>query len=380
MNKTLCYLAFLLGVTSGVHTAMARDEGLPFPTAGRPALRITDEAIAADREAMRALQRRVDALAERSKAIDRYQLAKAKAWLDFAVFEYSQNDRTGVIEAAIGQAIRLLQGLEAGVANLSQDTPIIRGSRLVREDLWARARELKVADSFKCAEATIARLEVQLVLTGHEIEEADWHNARRAERIAEQLATDAQLQIDRCPVPVITATVASAAVLVPEPLPAPIAPPVVIAPPEVAPPQGPILEKISLSADALFAFDKFSLVDMSPIGRARLDELATKLGGDVRIEGILITGHSDRLGGPAINQQRSEARARTVQQYLASRGVPIDTMQAVGVGASKPIVHCEGKVATKQLIICLLPNRRVEIEVRGVRGPETMRPAGAPRP
>ena len=323
-----------MGIASGMHAAMARDDGLPFPTAGRPALRITDEAIALDRAAMRALQARLNALRERGATVDRYQSAKAQAWLEFAVFEYSQNDRTGVIEAAIEQAMHLLRGLQAGIATLSQDTPIIRGSRLVRQDLWLQARTLKAADVFKCAEETIARLEVQLVLTGHEVEEADWHNAARAEQTAQQLAADAARQVDQCPVPVITA--APMPVELPESKPLP--------PPVRAATRIQVLEKIALSADALFAFDKADIADMSAAGKQKLDELAIKMSQAAQIESIVITGHSDRLGGAAINQKRSTARARAVQEYLAARGVPVTSMQAVGVGATKRSSNARGPV------------------------------------
>lgn len=53
---------------------------------------------------------------------------------------------------------------------------------------------------------------------------------------------------------------------------------------------------ISLKADALFAFDRYSLADMRPEGRAELDKLAgqlKELGQDARMN---IVGHTDRLG------------------------------------------------------------------------------------
>ena len=362
MHRMLFY--FLVVLCVGGNLAVAQGDGLPFPTAGRPGARITDEAIAADRAALRVLQSRMLALRERAATMDRYQLAKAQAWLEFAIFEYSQNDRTGVIEAATQQAILLLRGLEAGVSGLSRDTPIIRGSRLVRQDLWSQARVLAAADPFKCAEETIARLEVQLVLLGHEVEEADWHHAKRAEQLAEQLAAEAKRQIDLCPVPVVTAAPMPVEVLESKPLPLPVPPPV------RAPTRVQVLEKIALSADALFAFDKADIADMSAAGKQQLDELANKMGQATRIEAILITGHTDRLGSVAVNQKRSTARARAVQQYLAARGVPVTSMQATGVGATKPIVTCKGNVATPTLIACLQANRRVDIEVRGVRAPE----------
>lgn len=132
--------------------------------------------------------------------------------------------------------------------------------------------------------------------------------------------------------------------------------------------QAPIIkEKITLEADALFKFDKWKLEDMLPAGRAKLDELATKLiaweaRGDSRVN---LTGHTDRYGDDMYNMNLSMLRAQTVRQYLISKGVTSSTLTASGAGKTQPLPHviCDSNAPKSVQIKCLQPNRRVEADV-----------------
>jgi len=127
-------------------------------------------------------------------------------------------------------------------------------------------------------------------------------------------------------------------------------------------------ERFQLGADALFAFDKSGPGDILPEGRRQLDELAVKLKGAYkRLDSITIVGHTDRLGSEAYNQRLSMARAATVRDYLAARGLPQGALRAHGVGEAQPAVQCADSQPRAALIACLQPNRRVELEVRGER-------------
>ncbi len=55
---------------------------------------------------------------------------------------------------------------------------------------------------------------------------------------------------------------------------------------------------------------------------------------NVRIE---IQGHTDNLGKAVTNQKLSEARAKAVVAYLASKGIKLNRMKAVGYGPNQPI-------------------------------------------
>nr|WP_231623891.1 MULTISPECIES: OmpA family protein [Neisseria] len=105
--------------------------------------------------------------------------------------------------------------------------------------------------------------------------------------------------------------------------------------------------------------------DINEAGKEKLDEFAAKVKSFDRLTSIRITGHTDRLGDDAYNQRLSQARAETVRRYLINRGVPAGVMSAVGMGESRPVQECAGSLPRSELIECLKPNRRVEIEVEG---------------
>jgi outer membrane protein OmpA-like peptidoglycan-associated protein len=107
---------------------------------------------------------------------------------------------------------------------------------------------------------------------------------------------------------------------------------------------------------------------MLPEGRKQLDELAAQLKGQYkRFDTVTVIGHTDRLGSDSYNQALSIARAATVRDYLISRGLPQSTLRAFGVGKTQPLAQCADSLPRDQLIACLQPNRRVELEVTGER-------------
>ena len=165
--------------------------------------------------------------------------------------------------------------------------------------------------------------------------------------------------------PAPVAPVAPAAPVAPPvaalPTPAPVAPVAPAAP--VAPP-APTVQKITLASKALFDFDKAIL---KPEGQAVLDrEIVSRIKEVQKLELVLVTGHTDRLGSQQYNQKLSERRAAAVAAYLASKGVAKDKIETLGMGKTQPVpgVVCDQK-NRKALIACLQPHRRVEVEVMG---------------
>ena len=124
-------------------------------------------------------------------------------------------------------------------------------------------------------------------------------------------------------------------------------------------------QRFTLSADALFGFDKSGLDNIHASGKAKLDEFAEKVKHFDKLKAIRIIGHTDRLGDDNYNQALSERRAETVRRYLIERGVSAGVMNASGVGESQPIKACDAKLAHHILRDCLQDNRRVEVEVDG---------------
>jgi len=128
---------------------------------------------------------------------------------------------------------------------------------------------------------------------------------------------------------------------------------------EAAPPPPPPerLERITLSATELFAFDEATLVSPQP----KLDEIARAMIDNPKIGNVTITGYTDRLGTQAYNLKLSQRRAEVVKGYLAMKGVAAGRLTAVGKGEANPVVQCHDK-DRQALIKCLEPNRRVEVE------------------
>jgi outer membrane protein OmpA-like peptidoglycan-associated protein len=277
------------------------------------------------------LQRRADKLAFGEPGANNYHLAKARTWLDMALSEYHENEGTDLVPAAIGQAEKLLDALEKKQADISRDTPVqIPGSEAVRPDLWNRIAAMKKHDKFTCGQRPIAEAEVHLVWAGHEKLESNWEHAQSYARSAEDLLKEAQTSINDC----------------------------------VA--KMPVIEKVTLSTDALFALGKSTL---EPSALWRLNRLADSIKMAKTLEEVVLVGHADRLrsdGHPERNQLLSEQRAESIKQYLIGKGIAADKIHASGVGSSQPLVECPTASSKEVQVICLQPNRRVEVTLRGV--------------
>ncbi|MDR2507563.1 MAG: OmpA family protein [Candidatus Accumulibacter sp.] len=123
--------------------------------------------------------------------------------------------------------------------------------------------------------------------------------------------------------------------------------------------------KVTLSADALFDFNKS---DLRPEGRASLDNIVAK-SKDLVLEVVIAVGHADRIGNTATNQKLSERRAASVKAYLLKKGVPANRIYTEGKGSQQPVTRadeCTGAKSAK-VIACLQPDRRVDIEIIGTK-------------
>lgn len=107
-------------------------------------------------------------------------------------------------------------------------------------------------------------------------------------------------------------------------------------------------------SDVLFDTGKYTL---KPMAREKL----------ARVSGILVShqglsleidGYTDSVGGDEFNQKLSEERARSVRDYLATQGVPPDSVTCKGFGKTNPVASNDTYKGRQQ-------NRRVELVVSG---------------
>jgi OmpA-OmpF porin, OOP family len=179
-------------------------------------------------------------------------------------------------------------------------------------------------------------------------------------RFGQKTPTPEPIAESPAPEPVATAPAPEPVAAAPEPV-------VVVPPPRPRAESKKQVFSADSSAGSLFDFDKSTL---KPAGKEALDVFAADLKG-ADFDDITVTGHTDRIGSHAYNMKLSTRRAEAVKAYLVeSAGLPADKITAKGVDGSQPVTKpgkCKGKKATKKLIACLAPDRRVEVEVTATR-------------
>jgi OOP family OmpA-OmpF porin len=136
----------------------------------------------------------------------------------------------------------------------------------------------------------------------------------------------------------------------PKPAPAPVAKP--------APPK-PVMLRANITFDS-------GKSDVDALGKFRLDEdIVKKLGAIGKITYVNVNGHDDRLATPQNAQRISERRAASVKAYLVSKGMDASGIEVYGYGKTMPVKSCPDTKDRRVLLVCLEPNRRVEVEIQG---------------
>lgn len=131
----------------------------------------------------------------------------------------------------------------------------------------------------------------------------------------------------------------------------------------------PVSESISLGADTLFKFDGASLSDLLPKGRQELDSLVQSINSRYsKVEKIHLTGHTDRLGQDAYNQDLGLRRAETVKNYMVQKGIPSQVFSFDSMGERQPVTDgCHSAGNREELKQCLQPDRRVTLDLTGLK-------------
>ncbi|OYU30131.1 MAG: hypothetical protein CFE39_15075 [Comamonadaceae bacterium PBBC2] len=131
------------------------------------------------------------------------------------------------------------------------------------------------------------------------------------------------------------------------------------------PPKPP--RRLQLAGDTLFAFNRGDAAGLTSQGLRAIDLLMAQIESEFsRVERIHVMGHTDPFGTMELNEKLSAQRAKTVADYIASRGRFSGTVTSEGRGKRDLVVTTCGHELTQTNIDCNQPNRRVSVEVTGV--------------
>jgi outer membrane protein OmpA-like peptidoglycan-associated protein len=125
---------------------------------------------------------------------------------------------------------------------------------------------------------------------------------------------------------------------------------------------------VQLTSDERVLFD-IGKADIKPEGMVYIERVATILKTKTQAN-AMVEGHTDNVGGAALNQQLSVRRANAVKDAIVKQGVSVARIQAQGFGLSKPIADNatpEGRQT----------NRRTDIFVLGETVEKIAGPGGS---
>ncbi len=125
--------------------------------------------------------------------------------------------------------------------------------------------------------------------------------------------------------------------------------PVVTAPPRVEVRDN----KIEIHEKIQFDYNKATIKEAS---FGLMSEIASVITKNPHIKKIQIEGHASSEGNASYNKKLSDARAKSVMEWLTKNGVPADRLTAIGFGIDRPIADNSTEEGREQ-------NRRVEFVI-----------------
>jgi len=111
---------------------------------------------------------------------------------------------------------------------------------------------------------------------------------------------------------------------------------------------------IVLPGSVLFASGKYELTGAA---QQKLTLVAGTIAPQAENHDIVVEGHTDSRGSREYNVELSQNRAQVVMNFLVQRGVPAESISAVGIGPDRPITSNDARDGRQE-------NRRVEIIIK----------------
>lgn len=130
-------------------------------------------------------------------------------------------------------------------------------------------------------------------------------------------------------------------------------------------------EVVRLNASALFRFDRSDLPGMTNNGEKVIRDVARRISREyASVDRVVVKGYSDPIGEFNYNVRLSEKRADTVASILTEGGLKRSQVDSRGFGPRNLLVSdCDRRSRSNAdaLIACNQPNRRVEVEIYGIK-------------
>lgn len=138
--------------------------------------------------------------------------------------------------------------------------------------------------------------------------------------------------------------------------------------PQPAIPVASNTQQLQLAGDTLFAFNRSDRAGLTLQGLRAIDLLMNQIRNEFsRVDSIHVIGHADPIGDARANEILSTARAKTIRDYIAMRNDNIGRITSEGRGERELLVSQCGDQQTAASIACNQPNRRVAVEVTGLK-------------
>ena len=129
-------------------------------------------------------------------------------------------------------------------------------------------------------------------------------------------------------------------------------------------------EGLVVTFDSGILFD-FNSDALKSTARSNLDNLAANLAsfGDSK---LVLVGHTDSVGTAQYNQGLSERRARSVANYLITKGVPSVRVEANGRGEAEPVQPNDtetGRSANRRVEVAVFAGDQMKADAKKAAGP-----------
>ena len=103
---------------------------------------------------------------------------------------------------------------------------------------------------------------------------------------------------------------------------------------------------------------RFGGTDLPDAAKARIDELVSQIKADPKGAYFEIEGHTDNVGGPAVNKKIGLDRAESVKAYLyMQHQIPLHRMNVISYGEEKPAGPNntrDGRASNRRVVIRVL--------------------------